>query len=168
MGYTLHRSDYFYASNEKIMAYIAEKHPTARFIEEIALKNKHGGYTPNPGLVFYEENPVNGYPNYFAYYKYPDYAAAVSGLPEKHDWVITGLPTFDPIVTAILVPAEDGGVLTISRFGHDYVSSPVGNAAIDGGREYTRIIGSPLPVTVQLNLNTMTFEKDGETYDVAA
>lgn len=69
--FTLHRSAYYYASNPEIMKFIGEKHPKARFIEEIALKNKSGGYTPNPGLVFYEKKPQDGHPHYFAYYKYP-------------------------------------------------------------------------------------------------
>ncbi|MGD9670114.1 MAG: hypothetical protein AB7U75_13790 [Hyphomicrobiaceae bacterium] len=167
--FTLHRSAYYYASNPEIMKFIGEKHPKARFIEEIALKNKSGGYTPNPGLVFYEKKPQDGHPHYFAYYKYPDFAAAVSGLPPKHSWVIVGLPDFDPVIDAFLVRTEEGGVLTISRFGHDFVGSPVGGVSIDGGRQIERLVGNiNAGVIVQLNLNTMTFELDGETHYVSA
>jgi hypothetical protein len=166
--YRIHRSPYFYAANPEINKYISEKHPNARFIEEISIRNTHGGYTPNPAIVLYEKNPPKGYSEYFAYFRYPDNAYLVSGLSTQTPWVVVGLKDFDPIVPAILVPTEEGGVLTISRFGHDYVSSPVGDAAIDGGREYTRILGTPRPQTVAFNLHTQTFELNGEIYHVAA
>lgn len=162
--FKLHHSKYDYADDQGMLSYVGEKHPTARFVEEIAIKTKGGGYTPNPAVVFYQKNPPAPYTNnFFAYYRYPDLSEIGLELPNAGKWVITGLKDWDPVVDAILDEKEGGGVLTISRFVHDFVRSPVSGAFIDGGRDYCRTGGTPLPKIVKLNLFTMTFELNGET-----
>lgn len=161
--YTLLHSPYSYAANEAFRSYVKEKHPDAVFIEEIAIELKGGGYTDNPGIVFYQENPPAPYTNkFFAYYCKPDLAARIDGRQPKDQWVITGLKEdWNPVVeAAIHIPSRS---LAISRYRHDYFAFPGG--FIDGGRDYTRLGGSVIPQVVHLNLLTMQFEYNGETYN---
>ena len=161
--YTLLHSPYSYADNEAFRAYVSEKHPNAIFIEELALETKGGGYTDNPGIVFYQEDPPAPYTNkFFAYYCRPDMAARIEGRQPKDEWVITGLKEdWNPVVeVALHMPSR---TLAISRYHHDFFSFPGG--FIDGGRDYTRYGGEVLPQLAKLNLLTMQFEYDGETYN---
>ncbi len=166
-SFVLKRSKYWYY-DDKLKAYIAEKHPSARFIEEICLRTKNGGYSENPGIVLYEETPPNGFTNkFFAYYKYIDREAMLTGGEDRGQWVITGLSNFDPVVEGILVPDKSGGgVLAISRYCHDFFQLPDGSF-VDGGRDYTRTGGSVLPTIVRIDLFKKKFqvEKDGDWND---
>lgn len=156
MKVLLQCSQYHYANSEKLMKYIREKHPTARFIEEIAIPTR-GGFSPNPAVVLYDESPKEGFHQYFAYYRYPEEVASFYGISTDSLWRVVGLPDWSPVVDAVIT--DDGlgtYYATISRFGHDIVCAPFSNATIDGGRAYTKVSGSPLPLTVKLNLNTMT------------
>ena len=161
--FTLLHSPYSYASNVKLMNYIGEKHPDAAFVEEIAIGLKGGGYTDNPGVVFYQPYPPAPYTNkFFAYWCRQDLQAVLDGRERNDQWVITGLQDWDPVVSAAIhVPSR---TLAISRYGHDFFSFPGG--FIDGGRDYTRLGGETIPQTVELNLLTLQFEHDGETYNV--
>lgn len=157
----LHQSLPAYTSNPKLMGYIADKHPTARFIAEIALPSR-GGFTPNPGIVLWEPAPREGHPEYFAYYRYPDEVAQAMGHGDQR-WVVVGLPNWDPHVEGILTQDDASGkrFVTISRWRHDLVYAPGSNATIDGGRDYTKVTGSPLPLTVVVNLKDRTVILDG-------
>jgi hypothetical protein len=147
-------------------AYLKDKHPDARFIEEIALKTRNGGYSDSPGVVLYQENPPEPFTNkFFAYYKPVDVAAIIAGTPRNESWTVVGLSTFDPIVEGALVTNnKGGGVLAISRFRNDFFYY-TGSAFIDGGRDYTRLGGSPLPPVVRINLLTKKFEMNGAWHD---
>lgn len=177
--YVLHHSGYWYADAPQLKAYIKEKHPNAQFVTEIALKTRAGGFSENPGVVLYQENPPAPFTNkYFAYYKYlhpklAAYAMGAKGGGEGAEWAVVGLPDWDPVVSAIITPGpggfEEGAILTYSRYGHDYVDAPANygvKAAIDGGREYARILGDPLPQLVKVNLLTREFEFNGEVCHV--
>lgn len=163
--YRLTRSAYWYYG-PKMADYIAEKYPDAVFIEELALKTKNGGYTSNPGIILYQENPPAPFTNkYFALYCKPDYDAIISGAPRKDQWVVTGLSTFDPVVEGVLVrDSRGGGTLAISRFAHDFFQFQ-GDAAVDGGRDYTRIVGSAVTTIVRIDLQKKKFELNGDWYD---
>lgn len=168
--FILHHSPYWYANDEKLMGYIREKHPTARFVEEIScVKTKAGGWTEFPGVVMYEENPPDPtYPKFFAFQKVVD--TSVGPTPEgtfAYKWLRVGLPNFDPVINAIFVRNGEGGSITISRYGHDFVYAPNGNQAIDGGRDYIRTLGDPLPTVVPYNMLTRTFRLNNEEYHVA-
>lgn len=162
-SFKLLRSKYWYY-DAKFDAYVKEKHPNARFIEEICLRTKNGGYSSNPGVVLYEDEPPAPFTSkFFAYYRYPGNVLDDDG--DKGHWVITGLSTFDPVVEGILVPDQSGGgVLAISRYCHDFFQLPDGSF-VDGGRDYTRIGGNPLPTLTRINLLTKKFEMNGEWYD---
>lgn len=165
--FKLHRSAYFYADSPKFKDYVKGKHPEAVFVEEISLRLKNGGWSQNPGVVFYQENPPAPFTNkFFAYYNYgvPDLAARALNIEATSSWVITGLSNFDPIINAIFTPHEEGGTITISRFGHDYVTAPGGQTAIDGGRDYLRTLGNP--TIVPYNMFTRTFRLNNQEYNV--
>jgi hypothetical protein len=135
---------------------ILDKHPGTRFIEEIACRTVGGGWSAEPALVFFDPKPLRPeYSNFFAYNR------RWLSVEDKPTWAITGLPNFDPVVTALL----DDDLLVISRFGHDFVYSPNNGGAIDGGREYIRILGANRQ-TVPLDLLTLTFELNGERHNV--
>lgn len=162
--FNLKRSPYSYWT-PKLQEYVKEKHPDAVFVEEIALKMVNGGYTDNPGVVLYQENPPDPYVNkFFAYYKKVDVLAYAEGRAPNDQWVIVGLPTFDPVVTALL--NRKTGDLMISRYRHDYWTH--GACFIDGGRDYLRYGGSDMSnlEQVQLNLHTKEFEFDGAIHRV--
>jgi hypothetical protein len=142
---------------ERERAVVQEHHPDAVFVEEMALRNKHGGYSQEPCLVFYQEKPPKPeYPNFFAYNRQP-----ING---DMRWVRTGLPaTFSPVVPALF----DDGVLIISRYGHDFVRSPVSENCVDGGPQLERVVGplahDAVRYIVNVNLLTLTFEMGGRT-----
>lgn len=157
MVYQLYTSRYTFDKEREV---IQEHHPDAIFVEEMALRNKYGGYSQEPCLVFYSEKPKKPeWPNFFAYNR------QMRG--GKLAWIRTGLPNkFTPIVPALL----DGEVLIISRYGHDFVRSPVSENCVDGGPELERVVGplacGALDFIVRVNLLTLTFEKDGRTHTV--
>lgn len=166
MRFVLHHSQYHYANNKKLMDYLREKHPNAQFVEELAIPT-HGGYSPNPAVVLYEDTPREGYTNYFAYYRYPEEVASFYGIKPTELWRVVGLPDWSPEVDAVVTDDGEGThYLTVSRFGHDIVCAPFSNATIDGGRNYTKVSGSPLPLTCRVNLKDMTVVFDGSLYTV--
>lgn len=169
--FVLHHTPYYYADNEELMGKIAAEHPGARFVEEIACcKSKAGNWLEFPGLLFYQENPPDpAYPKFFAYQRVVD---TYRGLQDDgtffYKTLRVGLPNFDPNINAIFVrnPETDGGWIVISRFGHDFVRAPLGNQFIDGGRDYIRTGGDPLPLVVPYNILTRTFRLNNEEYHV--
>lgn len=141
----------------KLKTKVLEHHPNAAFVAEIALLTKGKGWTANPGQVFYDPKPPKKeYAHFFAYYFYP--------LSKK--LVVNGQPHFDPVVDALYEPTDFGAYLVWSRYAHDFVQSPVSDNAIDGGRDYCRILGNP--ELVRLNLFKRTFRRKGRTYHVEA
>ena len=147
---------------DAVKEYISEKHPSARFVAEIALPLKNGGWSDNPGVVMYEETPPHPFTNnFFAYYRYPD-----NPLDDKErgKWVVTGLSKFDPVVEGVYCPSR--GVVAISRYCHDYYTTSVG-FFVDGGRDYTRYGGSDLShlSIVKVDLLNKKFIHNGASYD---
>lgn len=167
--FRLHHSAYLYADDKKLMAKIREMHPNARFVEEIScVKTRKGDWTEFPGIVMYEDPPEKPqYPKFFALQKVVDTTIPpTADMQFTYKWYHVGLPNFDPVINAIFVPHEDGGTITISRYGHDFVYAPGGKQAIDGGRGLMRILGDPLPLVVPYNVLTRTFTLNNETYKV--
>ncbi|MFM7012592.1 MAG: hypothetical protein ACKO0Z_25215 [Betaproteobacteria bacterium] len=157
---TIVRSPYWYYKGA-VKEYVHEKHPTARFVEEIVLPAKGGGWTDSPGVLMYEDNPPAPYTNnWFAYFRTPD--NPIDG--EKGHWLITGLKSYDPVVEGLYHAAS--GTIGISRYGHDYFYMPSGHM-VDGGRNYTRFGGSDLAsvTVVKVNILTRQAKINGEWYD---
>ncbi len=163
MNVKLEQSALWYYKDQ-VKDYINEKHPDARFIAEIALPTKGGGWTDNPGIVLYEEHPPAPFSNkFFAYYRYPDDPFSKRDK-ERGKWVVTGLSNFDPVVEGVYDTTS--GIVAISRYGHDYFTTSPG-FFVDGGRNYTRFGGSSLShlAIVKVNLLTRTFIHNGVSHD---
>ena len=113
-----------------------EKQYKAKYVFESVLKTKAGTYTEFPVAIFYTEEPHPEGSNYFGLY------------PDGYGrWMITnGITAIEGEYTGIVVKNE----IYYSRFRHDYRS--VNGNAIDGGRDYTRLVGN--------NIKTVTFKVD--------
>lgn len=156
MAFHLYTSRYTF---ERELPIIQDKHPEAQFVEEMACRNKVGGYTHEPALVFFQEKPPQPeWPHFFAYNRQP------RGPNGELVWMRTGMPKFDPIVTCLL----DQDVLVFSRYGHDFVRSPISENCVDGGPLLERVVGpiasSPSKYIVKLNILTLAFEYEGRTH----
>jgi len=154
------RSPYAYYKGA-VKEYIHEKHPTARFIEEIALPTKGGGWSDIPGILLFEPEPAPPFTNnWFAYFRTPD--NLFDG--EKGRWLVTGFKSYDPVVEGLYHAAS--GTVGISRYGHDYFYMPSGHM-VDGGRNYTRYGGTDLAsvAVVKVNILTRQVEINGEWHD---
>lgn len=167
----LYHSPYWYANDERIKSYAAEKFPNAKFVEEIVCcKSKAGNWMEFPGVVFYDENPQPPYKNkFFAIQRSVNVNAGLDaeGNPSYQTHIV-GLPDFDPVINAIFVPnkATGGASIAISRYEHDFYKMPHADAAIDGGRDYLRTMGNPLPTVVPYNMLTRTFSINNKTFSV--
>lgn len=112
-------------------------------------------------LFFQELIPTHipGATNWFGYYWTPE---------DNSKLHIFGMPTFDPVIEAVLV--KKSNTLIYSRYQHDFFYDPSGTVAVDGGREYMRIVGNREDYTrVHFNLLTKKFQyhNDKVWYDTA-
>lgn len=125
----------------KDIALVEEKYK-CQFVGDFCLKGRHGGYVTDIAAIFWQETPpVEGYSNYFGLI-YRDGAL----------YITSGAGAFDNDIIGI---RDTNGDITYSRHRHDYRSSPDGVYAIDGGRDYARIIGGnngSMPEQVQLKV----------------
>lgn len=158
MSYIIYTSKPLYATPERL-GVILNHHKGATFVEEISVRIAGGGWSQYPVMVFHQEKPPQpDYPNYFCYqHRYKDPLSLSAG----GSWLLVGLPTFDPKITAYVTTQSGLKYLTYSRYAHDYIQSP-GGPAIDGGRDYGRIVGDiSLAHAVEYNLLTKTFVHEG-------
>lgn len=122
----------------------AETSKNATYVGDFSILDKKGQWTNQAVAVFYQENPAEGHSHYFGLY-YDRIADAFC--------ICNAESAFSKPITAIV--GSDGEVL-YSRYGHDFRSLADGSGAIDGGRDYCRIIGgpngAPLPRIVTLKI----------------
>lgn len=100
--------------------------------------------------LFWQENIPQHIPeatNWFGYY----------WTPQDDKLMVFGLPAdFSPIIPALLVFPSN--TIIYSRYQHDFFYDPSGKVGVDGGRNYTRILGSRDDYTgVSLNLMTKQY-----------
>jgi hypothetical protein len=117
----------------------------AKFVGQLCLKTRDGGWANSPADVYYQETvPVEGYSKYFALiYQH--------GSP----YITSGASAVAPLISAVV--ADDGEVI-YSRYRHDYRTSADGSVTIDGGRDYTK--GSMHGKYISLKI------VDGEFYEL--
>ena len=106
----------------------------AKYVFESTVKSKDGGWVNQPMAIFYTEKKHPEGSNYFALYMQ-------HGVP----YITDGITATEPEYTGVV----NGDEVVYSRYRHDYRNA--GNYAIDGGREYTRIMGSN-PKTVKFKV----------------
>lgn len=107
------------------------------------------------GIIFWSEKLPKGVKNaehFFTFYW------------NDRDLRVTGLPNFDPVIDAVITRDNS---LIYSRCQHDFFSH--GGVAVDGGREYVRIVGNYSDYEkVKFNLLTKKFKRaKGRWYDTA-
>ena len=105
-----------------------EKTKNAKFVCETCIKDSHGNWSNRPVQIYWQENPPAGYSNYFALFERDGYVMITSGQSAVNE----------PI-TAI----RHNGEIAFSRYRHDFRWVGGNTVAIDGGRDYTKIIGHP-------------------------
>jgi len=118
--------------NPKIIE-IVERQYKAKYLLETQLKAKDGGWTYNPGLIFYtkEKHPEGS--NYMAVF-YDDRTSRLDPVAHPRTMITNGLSSIDNIVfDGLLV----NGKVMYSHFRHHCNTDGFGNL-IDGGRDYSR------------------------------
>jgi hypothetical protein len=106
-----------------------EKKKNAKFVCETCLRTADGGWSYSPVQIYWQEKPpVEGYSNYFGIF-----------VRDGSVFITSGQSAVDEPIYAI----RNDGEIGYSRYRHDY--RPVGGngVGIDGGRDYTRVIGRP-------------------------
>jgi len=131
----------------------------ARFVEEMHFFSVNlKGYTGDiTAAIFWTEKLPPHIPNaqhFFGFYW------------RGNGIVVCGLPTFDPVIDAVLV--KESNTIIYSRAQHDFFYDPSGTVAVDGGREYRRIVGNfDAYECVKVNLLTKQFKRNrGKWRDV--
>lgn len=108
---------------------LIEKHYNVKYVVEIAAKLKNGQWSDTPAAVFYQNNKHPTGSNYLG----------IFNDPSNNNWILfDALPTISQPWTGAI--NKDGQVI-FSRYRHDFRESPAKDFAIDGGRDYVRIVG---------------------------
>jgi len=129
-----------------------EKKYNAKYIGDFALMRPNG-WAEVPAQVYWQPvPPVQGYSHYF-------------GLIIRYDsndeptvYITTAASLEDVEFSAI----RSGDEILYSRYRHDYRTSKDGKCSIDGGRDYTRIIGTPDEVITLKLFQNKLIVVDGE------
>ncbi len=100
-----------------------------------AIKTKNGNWSDSPVDVFYQPNPKTelGHSHYFGFFIRDD-SAFVTDAQSAFE---------NPLIAAL-----SNDFLYISRYRNHFLEFPGG--FIDGGRDYTRLGGIPIPKTVEV------------------
>lgn len=100
----------------------------AKYVFESCLKDKEGNFINSPVAVFYTEEPHPEGSNYFGIYT--DYMGTV--------YITNAITATEGEYVGMIVGEE----VHYSHYRHDY--RQVNGKAIDGGRDYTRLVGEDI------------------------
>jgi hypothetical protein len=110
---------------------IIEEKYKGKYVIDSCLKGVYDTWANFPTMIFYTEKAHPAGSNYFALYR--DF----NEISEKTHWMITdGISGVQGDFYGYLFPGDE---LLHSRYRHDYCRH--GGIAIDGGRDYVRVIG---------------------------
>lgn len=102
----------------------------ATYVCDHALKTKGGGWSEIPAQIYWQEKPpVEGYSNYFGIVDYGNGSIYITSGHCIENLDISAIRCGDEVI--------------FSRFRHDFRQSADGKCAIDGGRDYTKLVGRP-------------------------
>jgi nitrite reductase/ring-hydroxylating ferredoxin subunit len=123
-----------YHFDHKMAIETVERHYNAKYMGYWSIKRDDGNWSEMPVDVFYQPNPdtSKGHSHYFGLFTVPGTGVMITDAKSAFSEPIIGLLT------------EDGEVI-VSRHRHDFVSKD--GFCIDGGREYTKIVGGLENVT---------------------
>lgn len=112
-----------------------EQYSRCNFVGQLCLKDINGNWVNEFAYVFYEPMPnvELNHTHYFAIIKRNGSTFITKG---------------DSSVEGVFAGIEEDGIITISRYRHDFRQTNSG--AIDGGRDYTKIVGSPKVVSLKV------------------
>lgn len=112
-----------------------EKKKNAKFICETCIRTSNGNWSDEPVQLYWQEAPpVKGYSNYFAIFVRRD---LMDGTPRV--FITSGESAVKDPISAI----RHNGEIGYSRCRHDFRWVGGQEVAIDGGRDYTKIVGRP-------------------------
>jgi len=112
-----------------------ENKKNAKFICETCIRTANGNWSDEPVQLYWQESPpVKGYSNYFAIFVRRD---LIDGTPRV--FITSGETAVKEPINAI----RHNGEIGYSRYRHDFRWVGGQEVAIDGGRDYTKIIGKP-------------------------
>lgn len=113
----------------------------ATYMGDWSIRNKYDSWTSRPVAVFYVKNPdtTKNHSHYFGLFiDYVDQSLKICNAESAFSEPMVGI--------------EEDGIVYVSRYRHDFVTTPSGST-IDGGRDGTYMggstIGSTLSVTVE-------------------
>lgn len=98
----------------------------AKYICDMSIQNKIGGWTERPAQIYWQKNPPMGHQQHFAIFITGDGRPAITSAA-----CLKGID-----IDGVLIDDE---VVIFSRYRHDYREYK--NIGIDGGRDYTRLMG---------------------------
>jgi hypothetical protein len=104
-----------------------EQLKNATFIGEFCLGDKHGGWVNAPAQLYWQENPPEGYSNYFALY-----------LQRGAVMITSGASIVNNPIAAVI----SNGDAVYSKYRWHMNRTPDGLAVIDGGRDHTKVSGN--------------------------
>jgi hypothetical protein len=136
MEYKINKGDTITGINTGVV----EVRKDAKYVGDFCVKTKTG-WSDIPVSIFYQEHPPAPFSNYFGIYL--DFISGKLMITDGSS--VTKEP--------ILGIASSTGEVVYSRYGHDFRSLENGEGSIDGGRSYTRLLGSKngtLPATVEI------------------
>lgn len=121
----------------------------AVFMGSWALRTKGGGWSEQPADIFYSPYPdkSKGHTHYFGII-FDGPVSYITGGDSAFSQTITGIDNGD-------------GTVSVSRYRHDF--TPGLNGAIDGGRDYLKVSGTPKLVTVIVKGPNFLIEVENET-----
>lgn len=139
-------------TSQPIKIDVVEEMYKATFVGDFCLKLRDGSWTDHPIAIFYQPNPdiEAGHSHYFG----------VHVTHQNQIYLTDGKSAFENGITGAIA---DNGEVIFSRFRHNFVSSQDGSISIDGGRDYTKLIGSNPNRTVKLVINKDKLEIDPES-----
>ncbi len=100
------------------------------YVGDFCIKQTSGSWTETPIAIFYQPNPKVelGHTHYFGIY--------VSH--QNQVFIMDGQSAFEDGITGAIA---DNGEVIFSRFRHHFTTSQDGSISIDGGRDYTKLVG---------------------------
>ena len=106
---------------------VEEKY-NAKYVGDFCLKTKNGNWSESPAAIFWQETPpIEGYCNYFGLI-----------VQDGTIYITSGASAFSEPIEGVV--ARNGEV-NFSRYRHDFHYSEDGSIAVDGGRDYLRVLG---------------------------
>lgn len=124
-----------YFFNPEIIPLLEKKYKV-KYVCETCIKS-NGYWRNHPSLIFYSEKAHPEGSNYLAV-----------SMQNNSLLLSNGISAIEPF-TGI---EADNGEIIYSRFRHDFRTSSDKSVSIDGGRDYTRMLGDTTPKSVTLQI----------------